>query len=260
MEQNASATFLVICNSTITLRFFENHLGENTHIVDARNPEIALEILSSTKIDTVIVDEEVVDGSPVDLMSKIRKTPGYASAPLFYISSSLKRSFMKQMVNAGVTDFLSVPLNEQELSEKLEVASRKQKTTQKMSAITGAIGTQTITAPKERVVISETALGKIQKEIEAQGSMNLLMITIDDAEALRPHLRSQDTLVSLGSSKYAILLPNTSERAAKLIATNLSEALKTEVNLITEQTGEILKEHGRGHLIDQLIAKKGKSA
>ena len=125
---------LVITTSPVTRSFFARI--EDYSPIFATSEADALESLTRSEVSCIVLDEKNAGLDPFALCVKIRALPEHAHTPLVVITGHLKKSFIRSLLKAGATDFLTEPLTSEEFHLRMDVATKKEKTEAKMKKIT----------------------------------------------------------------------------------------------------------------------------
>ena len=223
------------------------------YVMDARDSFSALEWLKTTQIEVIILDSKTLDEPLINLCQHIRKMPGHQKTPILLISNTLQKSFVVDALNAGVSDFIHEPLDASEVYERVAVSLKSKIVSKKMSMISSKIkSTSLIPRNTEtllhRMLLDDQTLSKIAEAKKIDFPLSLFMVQIDGmkdiesslgdlvleevieaiTEMLQRRLRQFDTLIPQGSGKFLLLLPKTSQSAAKVIAEDIRKEISRE--------------------------------
>jgi diguanylate cyclase (GGDEF)-like protein len=232
---------LVITSDKKKVTFLKRTLRDSFYVIEAISGQDGLDWFKNTAIDCIILDEKVEDIPPLEFCKKVRKTKDLAEIPIILITSNLKKSFIFQALNEGVTDFLRPPLDELEVNQRIAVAVKSLEVQKKMSTLAGALKktkTQEHTTLEARFLLNELILKQITAARKKDLPLALLLVEVDEYPDLHKKwsapvleevlgqlsaligkkIRTQDHLYSLGVGKFLILFPKTSKTAAIEIA------------------------------------------
>ena len=112
-------TILIVDDFKTQRSFTKMFLGKmNCDVLEATNGKEAIEILQQQSVDAVITDMEmpVMDG--IEMTKKIRNEMGKTKLPIIMITSNMDTQM--QAKQAGVTNWLSKPYNEDDLRKILQ--------------------------------------------------------------------------------------------------------------------------------------------
>jgi diguanylate cyclase (GGDEF)-like protein len=236
------------------MTFLKKHLHTMFHLIEKETVEEAIESLKNISVDMIIIDEKSCETPIFTSCPKIRLLKGYETTPILLITSNLKQTFIFKALNAGVSDFLHEPLDEEELFERIAVAMKVQERQKKMGSLIEKVAKSSL-LPKEdkklsqRLLLNEEVLKEVTRAKKNSMPLSLVMIEIDDASRiakewgdlafeellthlssfLKQRLRKNDSLFPQGGGKYLILFPKTSSSAAKAIADLIRKEIKEEV-------------------------------
>lgn len=241
--------------------FLKKTLHEDYYILEVDSPKELLDKVKTTKLEVIIIDDKLkIDLS--FLLKQIRTLPNTKHLPILVITSNLKRSYMKELLTAGATEFLREPLEDTEVLVRIVTATQLQSVHQKLGPIAQSLSQQlpTLAGKKlsgSRVSIHDQALKEINKAIQNKQSISLLMVDIDHLEKVKTRwgepallelldsiekhfnslLRTQDVLINPTQDRYIVVLPKTSETAAKILAANIEDSFK--ISKFTTQKGTV---------------------
>jgi diguanylate cyclase len=241
---------LLICNDISKISFFKKTLKGTYYVMDARESFTALDWLKNTQIEIIILDHKTLDEPLINLCQHIRKIPNYQKTPILLITNKLQKAFTIESLNAGVTDFIHEPLEAMEVFERITVCLKSKMVSKKMSLVTAKIKAAPL-IPKNtrtllhRVLLNDQTLKKIAEEKKIATPLSMLMIQLDGMDKLadtlgelaleeiiealnaflQTRLRQFDTLLPQGSGKFLLLLPKTSQSAAKVMADDIRKEI-----------------------------------
>ncbi|MCX6989853.1 MAG: diguanylate cyclase [Chlamydiae bacterium] len=230
--------------------FIKRALKGSYYVMDSKDSHTAFEWLKTIPIQTVILDFNTLDEPLFNLCQHIKKTPGLEKTPILLITNKIQKAFTVDALNAGVTDFIHEPLDASEIHERMAVCLKSQMITKKMSLMTSKINSSPL-IPKNtqtflhRMLLDDKTLKEISKAKKIDMPLTLLMIALDNhdmfikaygeltleeiilflEEYLNNRLRKFDTLMPQGNGKYLLMLPKTSQSAAKIIAEDIRKEI-----------------------------------
>jgi|GEM_PF-1055762 len=258
------SVILLFTPSPPVLTFFKAAFKDDHPLLEVEDAEDLLEKVRTIKIKAIILDDKL----PIALqetLQKIRNIPTAEKIPILILSSNLKRSYMKELIACGATEFLREPLEKEHVLEALLNAERTQAIQHKVGPLAQSIA-QTLPslageAPsklsKMRISMHDAVLKEIHQALHNKQAVSLLMIDIDHLEKVRIRwgedplqellqkveealtrlLRPQDLLVHPSPERFIIVLPKTSETAAKILAENVEEGFAN--TKFTTQKGSV---------------------
>ncbi|QVL57684.1 MAG: diguanylate cyclase [Simkaniaceae bacterium] len=246
-------TLLLVTSLPLVRAFFEraiDKIEEYALIITSSRLE-TLEYLEKTYISFIVIDEKTANIQLRSLCEEIRRFRGYDHTPILIITGHLKKTFARDLIKAGATDFLREPLDEEEFLLRMEMASDVMETQSKISTLTTHFSTQKMASSslEKRSILDDratrlihealaekTALALILLELDqynqilsAQGENVAHALTLDCEDSLQKLMRAQDLLYNQNHGKFAIFLPKTSCKASEFIAENIMEYLDAEI-------------------------------
>ncbi len=246
---------LLICADISKIAFMKKSLKGSYYLLDAKDSTTGIDWLKSSEIEIVILDYKSLDEPLMNLCHHIRKTPGAQSMPILLITNKIQKAFTLDALKAGVSDFIHEPLDETEIQERIAVSLKSKLINKKMSSMTNKIK-KTSLIPKNtqvllhRMLLNDKTMQEISNAKKIATPLSLLMIELDTYHAisknwgeliaeevavsisqfLQQKLRQFDTLISQGGGRFLLLLPKTSQSAAKIIAEDIrSELCRTTI-------------------------------
>ena len=125
-NSSSNPRLLVVDDETATLKLVKAILVKSHYeVVTSTTVENALKILDEQPFDCVITDAVMPGLSGYDLVKTIREEPLYGELPVLMLTRKRHRQDVKKAVEAGVTDYVLKPLDEQLLLDKVELCLKK---------------------------------------------------------------------------------------------------------------------------------------
>jgi diguanylate cyclase (GGDEF)-like protein len=241
---------LVVSGEGPKTAFFKRILKGQFCVIEASDSLTAVEWLKKTRAALVIIDEKTLSSTWSILVDHIRKGIGNKETPILLITNNLKKNFLIDAMNMGVSDFINEPLQADEILQRILVATQSRPVTKKISLMTRKIKKKPSSPPgklslPERFVVTEEAIKEISTVQKQHLSLCLLLVEVDDFEQitggdreseeklikhiekyLHSHLRKLDTLFPQGTGRFLMLLPKTSHRAAMVIAETVRKEIR----------------------------------
>ncbi|MCB1114928.1 MAG: diguanylate cyclase [Chlamydiia bacterium] len=246
-------TLLLVTSSPIVRSFFEEVIDklEDYALVIANSRLETLEFLEKTHITLIVIDEKTTNLDMRALCEEIRRSKNNANLPILIITGHLKKSFTKTLIQAGATDFIREPLDEDEFLVRMDLAMKAMSTQSKMSGLRGHLPKGNTSAPslEKRSFLDDRATRVIHDALAEKSSLALILLeidqygqilkgrgenvahalTLDFEDHLQKLMRSNDLLYNQKEGRFAIFLPKTSCQASEYIAENILEYLDAEV-------------------------------
>ena len=115
LQKTKLPILLIITDNPSINSWLKKHLNKYFSLIDARSTE-AIETLHYTPIDYIVIDSNIEGMDPIDICRAIRKVT--VTAPILLITGKLKRVYLEEALDAGVTDFLNDSLSSEDLKER----------------------------------------------------------------------------------------------------------------------------------------------
>ncbi|MDR0589359.1 MAG: response regulator [Spirochaetaceae bacterium] len=115
-------TVLVVDDSRIMRNIVKNTFSLMKipcQYVEAANGQEALQLLTSQKIDLVLLDWNMPQLSGIDFLKTIRAQEEYKDLPVIMVTSEAARYNVIEALKSGATDYIIKPISEKNFREKL---------------------------------------------------------------------------------------------------------------------------------------------
>lgn len=226
------------------------HLGEQYEVLGVRDDAHAwVRLNQDTDIEIVITDVGTPRVNGHELLAKIRASdrPQIRNLPVIVMAST--DADRARAFNNGASDFLGKPLNPLELQARVRVHHELARTARELAATRRLLEEQATTDPltrlKNRRAFAEIGRRHFALARRHRHDLSLVMLDLDHfkevndtyghpagdrvlvevAQILAGSVRSGDTPARLGGEEFGILLPNTSQAGAALLAERIRLAL-----------------------------------
>lgn len=225
---------LLISQSALRINSIKKSLSKTFYVRDCANKDEIWEILPHLNPEFVILDDKTSGIEPLTFCKKFRELRD--SVPILVITTNLKKSYTRQLMQAGATDFLREPFEEDDLIYRVEASQEYLGTHQKVLDLS-----QFIQAPKEseslkkRLIVDERVIDAVSKAHEKHHNLSLLLAEVDKKtkeasnafeKALKKFLRKQDLMSRIEVGKFVIIMPKTSKSAAHHMGEEIQDAIR----------------------------------
>jgi response regulator RpfG family c-di-GMP phosphodiesterase len=119
MHESELKTILVVDDNIPTLTTMRTILEGTFEVCLAKNSDIAMTILDSTRIDLILMDMEMPGLSGIDFLNVIHQNPSYYYIPIIIVSSHGTANVIVDAKKAGAKDFVVKPVTPKTLLEKV---------------------------------------------------------------------------------------------------------------------------------------------
>ncbi|WP_303850122.1 diguanylate cyclase [Seleniivibrio woodruffii] len=259
---------LIVDDNQQNLKVLGNILRENTKygLAFAMNGFEALDFISTTKPDMVLLDVMMPDMDGYEVCRQIKKDPKTANIPVIFITAKTEAEDAVLGFEAGGVDYISKPFHETELLMRirthLDLKLSRDMLEEKNRELQGAYETieklaltDSLTGLANRRSIMNQLAVEVSRCDRNGGFFSLIMCDIDFfkrvndtyghdtgdyvlrnvADVMRANLRQQDIVSRWGGEEFLIMLPLTELEKAVSVAEKLREAIKsTEMSFAGE--------------------------
>ena len=250
--KNSLPLALVITKDLVKFSFLKDALKNMFSLIHAEDSLEGLDWLKGTTVEILILDPPALLHPLENICSKVQKITKTKYLPILLISNSLKKSAVLGALNAGVSDFLHEPLDALEIHERVSVYLHSKLISKKMKLVRSKIKESPLIPRNskkffEKTFIRDKTLQTIAAAKKGTVPLSVLMIHLDsfshlqetlDENAkqeiltflesfLKKRLRKYDTMTLEGPGQYLLLLPKTSQSAARAIAEDIRKEIST---------------------------------
>jgi DNA-binding response OmpR family regulator len=125
-EKAEHARILVIDDEVAILRLVKTMLARSGYeVTTAESADEGLKLMAQASFDCVITDAVMPTLSGYDFVKTVRGNSKHADLPVLMLTRKRHRQDVKKAVEAGVTDYVLKPIDEQLLLDKVEMCMRK---------------------------------------------------------------------------------------------------------------------------------------
>lgn len=280
-------TLLVIADNPSVRFWMKKYLKDLFFVLDTANRDEALQTIKNSFLDFIIIDGSLDTCDPLKLCKEIREITRSNSIPILLITGRLKKSYLDQALDAGVTDFLNNELDIEELEMRIATGKKASSLREKTEDLASILQ-----APKKEIsksffknkfwmhdqALRLLAAAKIEKvnvlllvlridglaEMqEKEGIRDTDQILSQVSETLAGKIREGDLLIPSSDGQWILLLPNTEIEEGHRLAEHLRKTVQKsrygEPNHPTHLTLSIVlssletSEDSFNHMVDAAI-------
>ncbi len=236
MSRSIHLPTLLVVTDNASIRFWiKKHLDAQFFILHAKNSSDAMQALSAN-LNLIFIDAELEEA--LQLSAQLSQMNQNGLIPIFLITGRLKKSFRDQAKACGVTDFLTAPLDLEEVRTKIASAQKNASMRQKTEDLALKIQTPlpSNASLKHKTVLTDSALRLFARAKKEGKSVTLLLLKIDEhpstkitslvSSFLQTLLRPNDLILSTAEGKEVILLPDITAQQAKIVAERLRTVIQ----------------------------------
>lgn len=227
------------------------------HVIAASNGREGLEIAKKETPDLILSDVQMPEMNGYEVLSAIRQDSSLMVIPFIFLTSLADRQNLRQGMLTGADDYLTKPLNREELLEAIAAQlSKKQKVNQYYQEIAQNLAQEqlerilyfdALTQLPNRLALRER-LDRVIVETDSSLPIPILLLDIDRfgmindargeefgdkllqaiAERLINTVQDDDTICRLSGDEFAIILATANPKAeAENVAKSLLESFAT---------------------------------
>ena len=115
-------TVMVVDDSRIMRNIIKNtfeRLNITADFIEAADGKQALEQLMNTKVHLILLDWNMPNLSGIDFLKLVRSMEKYRDIPIIMVTSEVTKLQVVEAVKAGATAYITKPINNKILMEKL---------------------------------------------------------------------------------------------------------------------------------------------
>lgn len=226
---------LLVSQSALRINTIKKCLSKTFYVRDCAKLDEIWEILPHLNPEFVILDDKTSGVDPLVFCKAFREKRD--SVPILVITTHLKKSYTRQLIQAGANDFLREPFEEDDLLFRIDAAKDVSDTQQKMVGLTQFISSpQTAEPLKKRLIVDERVISAVSTAQEKKHNLSLLVAEVDKKtdeaadgfeKALKKFLRKQDFISRIETGKFVIIMPKTSKSAAHHMAEDIQDSIRS---------------------------------
>lgn len=252
---------LLIAEDDKTMRrFLRKNLEEHGYeIIECDNGRDAYTLIKNQGIRLALVDWMLPEMDGLSLCEKIREKNLSRYVYLIILTAKSEKADLITALKAGVDDFLTKPFDGEELILRLNVGDRILKLEEKQFELQKKLMVlakeDPLTNIYNRRALLDEALGELNRASRDRFSLSMILSTIDNfktineahghkagdevliqfAQHLKNVIRPYDTVGRYSNNAFGILLPNTDDKKALLVARRLLKSFKDWSCVVNKQ-------------------------
>jgi diguanylate cyclase (GGDEF)-like protein len=227
-------------------------------VIQAQDGKEALSLYYSEKPDLALLDVEMPKLNGFELARKIRSKDEDTWIPIIFLTSHKDDELLSEGIDAGGDDYLTKPISSVVLNAKLKAMQRISEMKNKLLDLTielsalnkhlqNSVITDPLTGANNRLYLDECIKREWQLGLKNKTELSILIIDVDNFKELndsnghqagdsclidlvklfRTYLtHSSDVLCRYGGDEFVVVLPNTSEKDALLIAKTIRKKVE----------------------------------
>lgn len=280
IDNNSAYTILAVDDAKDTLMFIEFDLQEHGYnIITVDSGVKALAELANTEVDLILLDIYMPDVSGLQTLINIRKEEKYDNIPVIMLSASDDEDEIVNALDFGAADYVTKPYITKVLLARIRTAIRLK---EKNAELENLALTDYLTNLNNRKCFYDVANKAIYQRGRRGGSpVVIVIIDIDYFKAINDQyghdvgdivlkdfsqlmvdsFREYDTIARIGGEEFAVCMPHTSMKDAKLACERFRKKVANhqftsgesqQVLSVTTSIG-ISSNHQRVYSLDELL-------
>ena len=255
---------LFFCKNPEKTSFLQETLKGTFSVVVVKDTEAVFDWLKNSPIEILFLDYPSVLKSLEDVCFGAQKLTKGKNLPILLIANSLQKSFILDCLQTGITDFLHEPLQASEIHERITICLHSRLINKKMRIIRNKIKPSSLVPRNvkmlhEKTLLRDATLKTITAAKKGAIPLSVLLIHLDNSpkllddlganaleevvtfieKFLKSRLRKYDTFLIEAPGQYLILLPKTSQSAARAIAEDICKELSM-TTISTQSRGALV--------------------
>jgi diguanylate cyclase (GGDEF)-like protein len=243
-------TLLIITDLVITGVWLKKHLKHLFFIIQEKSPEDALERLKNTVVNMIIIDGHLKDLHVPSPLTQIKKATSPERLPLLLITDNIKKSYQDRLRKAGITDFLNDPLEDEEVQSRVPNAMKTSERQKKVLGLSEVLKESkhqlSENVLSSKFMLSDKAIRELARAKKEKKPLIMALIAIDSYRELEERfgtlgidkillffskiitqfIRPKDILIPNKEGKFILIMPDTEEEPAQIIAEAIQNRLK----------------------------------
>jgi diguanylate cyclase (GGDEF)-like protein len=279
------AKILCVDDDLTNIRILENILGpQGYEIITAASGEEALARVSDRDPDVVLLDVILPGMSGFDVTKRLRAAERTRVLPVLLITSLTETEDKIKGIEAGCNDFIPKPFDKSELLARVKSMLNLKYAYDELRAANKRLEELSVTDPLTGVYNRRYLFDRLDAEIKrayrGKTTLSCLIIDIDHfkainderghlagdavikrlADFLKNNVRSTDIVARYGGDEFMLVIPETSEEGARVLAGKLLEGIRKFVFVGEQNTFNVtcsmgLSSFAGGGLDRKLMAK-----
>lgn len=237
-------TILAVDDAKDTLMLLDFDLSDEGYkVISAESGEECLALVTSEKIDLVLLDIYMPGLSGLDTLSKIKENPEVSEIPVIMLSASDDEDQIVTALEIGAVDYVTKPYLAKVLLARIRTSLRL---VEKTRALSEMAKIDFLTQVNNRMSFEQLSKMALNQCTRSGQSMSIAMLDIDHfkqvndqyghhagdetiraiAQAISFVCRDYDILGRIGGEEFALCMPNTSKYDALKVSQRCLQAIQ----------------------------------
>ena len=249
-------TILVVDDTETNIEILLDLLSPHYDIMAALDGVTALEIAQEENIDLILLDIMMPDMDGYQVCKKLKENRATKDIPIIFITAKMDEDSIEKAYDIGGTDYVTKPFKPKELLARVKTQLTMQNLIEKLKLLSS---TDPMTKLYNRRYFNKISEHTFETAKRDKKDISIIMLDIDKfknindtyghqvgdnaiiklAEILLDNQRKSDITCRYGGEEFVLLLPNTSNTGATILANKIRACV--EENIIKLNTKDELR-------------------
>ena len=241
-EENIPEILIVDDDSSVVIALHKVLQGVG-RIRFASTASQALEMVSETRPDLILLDVELPDINGLKLCIMLKEDMATASIPVLFITSKIEAGFEERVFDAGASDFITKPLKPRVVAARVQTHLAYHKALVQLNKLAH---TDSLSGLANRLAFDEQLDIEFRRARRQQEPLSIVMIDIDEFKKYNDYFghvegddcikaigrglnnvtkRPADFAARFGGEEFTLILPNTDKKGAEVLIGSLMSTI-----------------------------------
>ena len=241
-EENIPEILIVDDDSSVVIALHKV-LQDVGRIRFASTASQALEMVSETRPDLILLDVELPDINGLKLCIMLKEDMATVSIPVLFITSKIEAGFEERVFDAGASDFITKPLKPRVVAARVQTHLAYHKALVQLNKLAH---TDSLSGLANRLAFDEQLDIEFRRARRQQEPLSIVMIDIDEFKKYNDYFghvegddcikaigrglnnvtkRPADFAARFGGEEFTLILPNTDKKGAEVLIGSLMSTI-----------------------------------
>ena len=226
---------ILVVDDTISNLDIMGVILDKYDVMDATSGKDALEILDEEQIDLILLDIMMPDMNGYEVCEILKANPKTKDIPIIFITAKTDENSIEKAYDVGGIDYVTKPFKPKELLARVKTQLHVQNLQNELRVLASTDPMTKLYNRRYFTKVSAHALDLAKKDKQ---NLSIIILDIDKfknindtyghqvgdnviillAQKLMEYQRKSDIVCRYGGEEFVILLPNTSQDEAKVVA------------------------------------------
>lgn len=226
---------ILVVDDTISNLDIMGVILDKYDVMDATSGKDALEILDEEQIDLILLDIMMPDMNGYEVCEILKANPKTKDIPIIFITAKTDENSIEKAYDVGGIDYVTKPFKPKELLARVKTQLHVQNLQNELRVLASTDPMTKLYNRRYFTKVSAHALDLAKKDNQ---NLSIIILDIDKfknindtyghqvgdnviillAQKLMEYQRKSDIVCRYGGEEFVILLPNTSQDEAKVVA------------------------------------------